>query len=83
MNDPNVEDISMTSLFARKPVSVETSSLFTDERIVTARNKVKFTVSFGLKELISTIFEIFCFRLSNGLIRAPMVRQVHNKNVKR
>lgn len=42
MNDSTTEDVSMTSLFARKPVSVETSSLFTDEKIVTARNKVSF-----------------------------------------
>ncbi|KAJ6633749.1 Symplekin [Pseudolycoriella hygida] len=30
----------MASLFARKPISVETSSLFTDEKTVTARNKI-------------------------------------------
>lgn len=42
MNDSNAEDVSMASLFARKSVSVETSSLFTDEKIVTARNKVFF-----------------------------------------
>lgn len=40
MNDSSIGDMDVSSLFARKPVAVETLSLFTDEKIVTARNKV-------------------------------------------